>query len=197
MKKVLAIMGSQRRRKNSNEALDAVLEGMDKEKYEINKFYLSKLNISPCTGCGHCGRKEECIIKDDMYTLYDRFDDADVVIVSAPLYFNSVNGLTKNMMDRCQRYWSLKYELGKKYRSFANRRGMYISTAGAPSSMDHFIGVQPVLQHFFNSISVKQIGNYFISNTDEAPVNSREDIKEELRQIGENFDTLDRFQIQR
>ena len=155
------------------------------------------MNISPCTGCGYCGRKEECIIKDEMYTLYDCFDEADVVIVAAPLYFNSINGLTKNMMDRCQRYWSLKYELGKKYRNSKDRRGMFISTAGAPFSMNHFVGVQPVLQHFFNSINVQQIGNYFISNTDKAPVDSQENIKEELTYIGQNFDTVNRFQIHR
>lgn len=197
MKKTLALMGSDRKNKNTNKALDLVLDSMDKEEYKIIKLNLADLNINPCANCGYCGRKEDCMIKDDMHIIYDYFDNSDVVIVAAPLYFNSVNGLTKNMIDRCQRYWSLKYVLGKKYKNTEDRRGMFISPAGAPFSMEHFVGVQPVLNHFFNAINVKHIGNYFISNTDKEPVESREDIKKELAQIGQNFSTIKKFQIHR
>lgn len=197
MKKVLALMGSHRENKNTDKSLDLVLESMDKEEYKIVKLNLADLNINPCTNCGYCAREENCIIKDDMHIIYDHFDDSDVVIVSAPLYFNSINGLTKNMIDRCQRYWSLKYQIGKKYKNTEDRRGMFISSAGAPFSMEHFQGVQPVLNHFFNAINVAHIGNYFISNTDKEAVESREDIKEELAEIAENFGTIEKFQIQR
>lgn len=197
MKKVLALMGSQRKNKNSDKALDLLLNSINKDEYKIEKLNLADLKISPCTGCGYCGRKANCIIKDDMHIIYDHFDDADLVLVAAPLYFNSINGLTKNMIDRCQRYWSLKYELDKKYKETGSRRGIFIAVAGAPFSMEHFVGLPPILKHFFNSINVKHIGNYFISNTDRNPVESREEIKKELAEIGKNFPKVKKFQIHR
>ncbi len=197
MKKVLALMGSQRKNKNTNKALDIVLEAMDKEEYKIEKLNLADLNISPCTACGYCGKKPDCIIKDDMHIIYDHFDDADLVIMAAPLYFNSINGLSKNMIDRCQRYWSLKYILGEKYRRNEDRRGMFISVGGAPFTMEQFVGVQPVLEHFFNAINVGHIGSYFISNTDKAPVEFRKDIEKELTEIGKNLTSIEKFQIHR
>lgn len=197
MKKVLALMGSPRRTKNTNKALDLVIENMDDEEYDIQKIYLGDLKINPCTGCDYCGHKEGCVQKDDMNMIYKEFDSADVVILAAPLYFNSFNGLTKNIIDRCQMYWSLKYSHGQDYMRNKDRKGICICLGGAPFTFDQFIGINPISDFFFKSINVEHIGNYFISNTDKKPVETQEALKKELEMIGENFNSLEKFHIQR
>ena len=129
MKKVLAIMGSPRKGKNTNSALDFFLEGLDQGQFSLDKVYLMDLSIGHCTGCDYCGSTGICIIKDDMQSLYDKIDQSDLVILAAPLYFNSINGLSKNMIDRCQKYWSQKYSLGQSYKRGEDRLGVFIGGA--------------------------------------------------------------------
>nr|WP_300002271.1 flavodoxin family protein [Tissierella sp.] len=197
MKKVVALMGSPRGSKNTNAALDLVIDNMDKDENMIKKIYLGNLTINPCTGCDYCGHKEGCVQKDDMKELYEDFDSADIIILAAPLYFNSFNGLTKNIIDRCQKYWSLKYSHGQNYMRNKGRRGICICVGGAPFAFDQFIGINPISDYFFKSLNVEQVGNYFISNTDKVPVESNVLVNEELKTIGKKFDNLDNFHIQR
>ena len=197
MKKVLALMGSPRKNQNTNKALDFLIENMDIEEYDIKKIYLGTLKINPCTGCDYCGHKEGCVQKDDMNMIYGEFDSSDVVILAAPLYFNSFNGLTKNIIDRCQKYWSLKYSHKQDYMRKKERKGICICVGGAPFTFNQFIGANPILDFFFKSINVEHIGNYFISNTDKSPVETQEKLKKELEMMGKNFNSLEKFHIQR
>lgn len=197
MKKVLALMGSPRKRKNTDNLLEYLLDGMRENNYEINKVYLTDKKINPCTGCDYCGKVEACVSKDDMESIYEGFDSSDIIILASPIYFNSVNGLTKNMIDRCQKYWSLKYSLGQDYKRNVERIGVFLATGGAPFAHDQFNGSIPVMDYFFRSINAKYKGNYFISNTDHEPVDKRLDAKEELHEIGKNIWNIRDFYLHR
>ncbi|NLL81586.1 MAG: flavodoxin family protein [Tissierellia bacterium] len=195
MKKVLALMGSPRRHRNTEDLLDYLLDGVNKSDYEIEKLILKDLDVHYCTGCNHCGRTSECIYKDDMQMVYENIDNSDIIIFAAPIYFNSINSLSKDLVDRCQKYWSIKYVLGQAYKRNENRRGIFLSVGGAPFSHSQFYGSVPVMDFFFKAINVDYVGNYFISNTDEVQVNERRDIEKELNSIGNKIDDIGSFQI--
>lgn len=197
MKKVLAIMGSPRKNKNTNKALDYLLDGIDKNTFHIEKIYLRDLKINYCTGCDNCGKTGSCVFKDDMDLLYEGFDNSDIIILASPLYFNSVNGLTKNIIDRCQKYWSLKYSLGQQYKRNEFRLGLFLSVGGAPYSHDQFNGALPVMDFFFKAINAKYLGNYFVSGTDEVSTENRIDVEKELKEIGRNILTTKDFYLHR
>ena len=59
-------MGSPRKGKNTNSALDFFLKGLDQGQFSLDKVYLKDLSIGHCTGCDYCGSTGICIIKDDM-----------------------------------------------------------------------------------------------------------------------------------
>lgn len=197
MKKVLGIMGSPRKNKNTEKALDSFLKNMDKDKFEITKISLRDIDIKSCTGCDYCGHVEGCVQKDEMDKLYREFDNSDIIILSAPLYFNSVNGLTKNMVDRCQKYWSLKYSHGQNYKRNEDRTGIFISVGGAPYTHDQFLATIPIMDFFFKAINADYKANYFISNTDKSPVKERDTVKKELEELGSNILNLDYLTIHR
>lgn len=187
MKKVLALMGSPRKNKNTDTLLDYLLDGINENNLEIKKIYLKDKDINACTGCDYCSKSGDCVRKDGMDTIYSEFDKSDIIILAAPIYFNSVNSLTKTMIDRCQKYWSLKYSVKEKYRDTDDRIGIFLSTGGAPFEHDQFNGSVYVMDYFFRAINAKYSGNYFVSNTDNEPVNSREDVRDELYKIGKDI----------
>lgn len=196
MKKLLAIMGSQRIKKNTNAALDAFLEGIT-ENIEVKKIYLKDFKISNCTQCDYCWKTGQCVIKDDMQEMYKLIDESDFIVLASPVYFNSVNGMSKAMIDRCQRYYGIKYSYGREKIEIKNKIGVYIATGGAKYTMDQFLGARLVVDHFFMVLNAKYLGNYFISETDDYPVYENEIIKSELKSIGINIENQRKFQIQR
>lgn len=183
MKKVLAIMGSPRKNKNTDNLLDSFLDNLNKDEFTINKVYLKDLDISNCSGCEYCNRTGTCVKKDHMSELYDTIDASQIIVVAAPVYFNSVNGLTKSMIDRCQRYWSLKYALGQDYKRNEDRKGIFLSVGGAPFTYDQFNGCIAVMDFFFRAVNAKYIGNCFISNTDKTTVGNRSDLSDLFKNI--------------
>ncbi len=197
MKKILALMGSPRMNKNTDKLLDFMLEGVDKDEFQVNKVYLNKLKINACTGCDHCAKTALCVFDDGMTDIYNEFDNSDIVILAAPIYFNSINGLTKTVIDRCQRYWSIKYKLGQNYKRDQDRKAYFIGTGGAPFSFYHFNGVQPILELFFKSINVKHIGSYYMSDTDNVSPDDLPIYREELNEIGKNIDNIRNFCLHR
>lgn len=183
MKKVLAIMGSPRKKKNTDNLLDALLNQLNKDKFLVEKIYLRDLDIKHCTGCEYCNKTGTCATKDDMSGLYDTVDASNIIIFAAPVYFNSINGMAKNMIDRCQRYWSLKYSLGQEYKRNEDRIGIFLSVGGAKFTYDQFDGSIAVMDYFFRAINAKYKGNCFISNTDNIAVSNRSDLTDLFKDI--------------
>ena len=197
MKKVLALMGSPRINKNTDRLLTLMLKGIEDKGHEISKVHIVKKKVLPCTGCNYCGKKGECIIKDDMEEIYKGFDNSDIVILAAPLYFNTVNSITKHVIDRCQKYWSIKYQLGQNYKRNENRIGVFLAVGGTDYSHEHFSATIPTIDLFFKAINVEYRGNYFVSGTDKVPIEERKYIKEELYEIGYNIDNIKNFYCHR
>lgn len=195
MKKILALMGSPRRNKNTDSILNCFLDGIDKTNYKIDKLILKDLDVHYCTGCDHCGRTSECIYNDDMQMIYENIDNSDIIIFAAPIYFNSINSLSKNLVDRCQKYWSIKYTLGQDYKRNEKRKGIFLSVGGAPYSHNQFDGAIAVMDFFFKAINADYLYNYFVSNTDKLEVSQRTDVREELHSIGNQIGHIENFRI--
>lgn len=102
---VLIINGSPKgERSNTYQLTSAFLDGiMDSEMpIEVQKLTVSKLDIRPCLGCFSCWNKTpgQCCIQDDMTQVIEKLLWADVMIWSFPLYYFSVPGPLKTLIDR-------------------------------------------------------------------------------------------------
>jgi multimeric flavodoxin WrbA len=101
--KVLAINASPHMDKgNTAMILDPFLEGMRDSGADVDLFYTRELKIEPCHGDMSCWLKVpgECAVKDDMQMLYPKFHEANVIVWATPLYYLSVPGPLKNLIDR-------------------------------------------------------------------------------------------------
>jgi len=185
LKKVLAIMGSPRRKMNTDRLLDVTLDGVKNTGADIKKVYLRDLKFSHCIGCDSCSKTGICFQKDDMQSIYEDFNNSDAIIIASPLYFNTVSSLTKMMIDRCQVYWSSKYVLKNPSIDVnKERKGIFICVGGAPYREDHFSASIPVMDLFFKAINTKYKENIFASDTDINPVWERKELLMDAYNIG-------------
>jgi multimeric flavodoxin WrbA len=65
-------------------------------------FTVRGKNIGFCTHCDHCLKYKECIIKDDMNTVYSLLKNAEGIIIATPVYNGGISAQIKALMDRCR-----------------------------------------------------------------------------------------------
>ncbi len=186
--KALIILGSPRSKMNTDILIEKIISGLSTESIEIEKILLSKLTINPCVSCNACGKTGVCFIKDDMAEIYEKFNQSDIIVIGSPLYFNSVTGITKMMIDRCQAFWSSKYVFNQPTIDKGRmRKGVFVCTGGAKQSDEGFIGATLVMDLFFKAINTAYTYNLLVDNTDEQFTGNRSDILDRAYRIGKEL----------
>ena len=106
IKKVLVLSSSPRRGGNSDSLCDQFVAGAKEAGHQAEKIFLKDKKISYCTGCGVCfNRDKACSQKDDMAEILEKMIDADVIVMATPVYFYTMCGQMKTVIDRtCSRY---------------------------------------------------------------------------------------------
>ncbi len=185
--KALVISGSPRANQNTDILLDRLIEGLELQDVDVEKIDLAGLKYDPCIGCDVCGKTGHCFMDDGITPIYDKFNEADIIVIGSPMYFNSVTAITKAMIDRCQAFWSSKYILNKSsIDQNKKRRGIYVGVGGAkhPDLEKGFIGATVVMDLFFRAVNTDYMYNLLVDNTDEVGVADREDVLKNAYELG-------------
>lgn len=99
-KKVLIISGSPRKGGNSDILCDRFMQGAEESGNTVEKVSLKDLKIGYCMACYGCRETKKCVQKDDMEELLSKMIEADVLVLATPVYFYSMDGQLKTMIDR-------------------------------------------------------------------------------------------------
>jgi len=152
--KILGIMGSPRKRGNTELLLDEALRGARSQGAEVEKLIVSELDISPCLEIYGCLRDGHCVIDDDMQQVYVKLTEADHIILASPMFFYGLTSQVKALIDRCQALWVRKYILKQIPPRTTKRKGIFISV-GATKGKRLFDGATLTLKYFFDAIDVQ------------------------------------------
>lgn len=102
--KVLALMGSPRKKANTDLLLDEYLKGVVSTNNDavVNKIVLQEKKIACCTSCNGCKmlKSKRCVVKDDMQEIYPLIKEADVIVLATPIYWWSMSAQLKIFIDR-------------------------------------------------------------------------------------------------
>lgn len=100
-KKVLILSGSPRHGGNSDTLCDQFMKGAIEAGNEVKKFFVADHKIGYCSACYYCrSHNGECCKKDDMQLLMPQILEADVLVLSSPVYMYSVSAQLKAVFDR-------------------------------------------------------------------------------------------------
>lgn len=170
--KVLAFAGSPRRHGNSETLLDWVLGEMEKQPgVEVEKHALTDITIAPCKGCNACEKLNACVQKDDIVWVEEKIIEADIIILSSPIYCMGIAAQPKALIDRAQVFRSRKYVLKLPVvpvERKGKRIGIFLASAG--QDWDYvFDAAIPSVKCLFNVIDVKNkdIRYLMVNNVDE------------------------------
>ncbi len=109
--KFYLINGSNRKKFNTAQLLDAVAEGITDEiekqekQAEVEIIDLYNINYKGCKSCLHCKKIDgkyygTCPIKDDLHTLLPKLWKSDAIVFGSPIYFGNVTGQMRSFLER-------------------------------------------------------------------------------------------------
>ena len=103
---VTAILGSPRRRGNSDTLALEFLKGASELGYGHELIIPTDLCISPCDGDSMCVKDGKCTIRDGMNEVYTRVLESRYLLIATPVYFMGPPGSLKAFIDRFQAVWA-------------------------------------------------------------------------------------------
>lgn len=178
--KILAIMASHRKNKNTDFALKYLLSGFSKEN-EIEVIKLADKKVKLCTACDYClDNRGKCVFDDDMGEIIKSMLNSDLIIIATPLYFNSVSSMLKIMIDRTQLLYNALYKI--KDPIFKEKKAVVLlSVGGARLYYNQFEGIGVETEHFIKNINGKVLDFIKYNNTDRVSLIDNDTVKEELK----------------
>ena len=98
--KIVGIMGSPRKKGNTDVLLNVAIEEAQKNGVEFSKINLTDMTIAHCNGCQKCLQTGKCVIGDDMQQIYEAMLNSEGILWATPVYSWSMSSLAKTALDR-------------------------------------------------------------------------------------------------
>ncbi|BAU23707.1 NADPH-dependent FMN reductase [Caldimicrobium thiodismutans] len=185
--KILAIHGSPRLGGNTDHLLTFLLEGVKASQGEFERINLYELKFSPCIECGECDHLGECILQDDMQFLYQKYLEADLLVVATPIFFYSHTSMVQAFFERFQAFWARKYRLGLPHPQGKNPRGILLSL-GATKGKKIFEGVIRTFKYVMDAGWGAYVGGLFFREIDKkGEILKYPEILDKARELGKEL----------
>lgn len=98
--KILIISGSSRKGGNTELLAEAFAKGASKH-HQVEIVSVRDYQVNPCLGCNACFKTNGiCAQKDDMVLIYEKMNQADMLVIASPVYFYGISSQLKAVIDR-------------------------------------------------------------------------------------------------
>lgn len=87
---------------NTSQMVQAFCDGLEKAAHSYHALNVARINIHGCLACEYRHGKGEgqCIQKDDMEEVYALLNEAEMLVIAAPIYYHGISGQMKCCKDR-------------------------------------------------------------------------------------------------
>jgi len=192
MTKILAVAGSARRGGNSDTVLERALQGITREMpdAQIETVIPHGLPITPCRSCNGCWETGRCVINDQMQELYAKFCEAKHIVVASPIYFTSLPGHFKVMIDRFQCFWVRTFMFSEP--PTPRRTGMFLCV-GAMDRERYYEGTLTIVKSWLSVLNVGcPICRFYPGVDEKDDMLERDDYLQDAREAGASLIKMER-----
>jgi multimeric flavodoxin WrbA len=187
VRKVLILFGSPKKNGHTRSLVDSFIKARN---LDAEFVFVNSLNIKGCQGCLYCQSHDgECKPKDDMTDLYDKIKDARKIIMAFPVYYGSLPGEYKSMIDRIYAVSSIKTTNGKNvYGSiWKETRDVFLIASHGNSIPQVKESVERVIKYFCVDTNSVFKGSYFSKPMDTNDVKDEKSYLEDLLTASKDF----------
>ena len=185
---VLGINGSPRKNGNVSLLLDKALSAFKKKGANVFNVFLNDLDIKYCQEDEYenINNNGFSIINDDMHLIYKKIEESNIIIIGSPVFFGTISGQLKTMIDRFQCIWLAKNIFNKNIFNTL-KFGAFICV-GAVNNIKFFDNSKSIIKHFFSTINVEYKKELFCYNVEKKGIVKKNPIlMEQAFLLGENL----------
>lgn len=176
--RVLGLVGSPRKGGNTDLLVNMILDGASERNHLTEKVYLYALDIVPCVDCRSCKKgKFQCVISDDMQRLYQKLENADVIVFGTPLYWYGPTGKMKLLIDRLRPFIASKKLKDKK-------AIVVVPSEEGESACDHLVGT---FKHSFEYLGVTLIAKLLVKAYEKAEISKQSETLNSAFELGKTL----------
>ena len=157
------------------EIVHIVLENL-KNRFVIKSICIDDFNIGLCKGCRSCHSTAKCFQNDDVNTVMEFYEWADVIVSVAPSYWADIPGQFKVFIDRCTP-WCNTHEPHTKLSD--GKKGYTIALRTGPG-MPECERVISSIEHFHGHLEIESCGKLGLCS-----VENKMDVTERINEIKE------------
>lgn len=149
-KKVLILSTSPRIDSNSEILANTFLKGARSTGNEVEFIRVSPLKIQYCQGCLKCQEEGICVINDHMSEINEKIKNANVIVFATPIYFYSMSGQMKTLLDRTNPLFNTDYRFTDIYLIATSADGQKDAVEGTVRGIQGWIDC-------FENVSLKEV----------------------------------------
>lgn len=175
MKHVLILTSSLRGRSNSDLLAAAFAKGAREAGCEVETISLKGKRLAFCTGCLACQKTGQCVIADDARAVAEKAKAADVLVFASPVYYYSVSGSLKTLLDRLNPLFAGDYSF----------RDVYFLSAAAEDSEEAEEGPKTAVQGWVDCFeNARLAGTVFAGGFGDAGSAAGSDAEKKAYELG-------------
>ena len=156
---LLGVSASPRRNGNSEQILQAFLQGAQEAGWETKIIRLNNLDLRPCQACDRCASTGKCIIDDGMTQIYEDVAVCRALVLATPIYFGTLSAQLKIFMDRFQCWWHAKYTLKKPFILPEEQKAAFFICVGALKNKEYAENAEKTAKVFFHVLNLQHKGS--------------------------------------
>ena len=170
---ILILSGSPRKGGNTELLVEAFVRGAS-EHHQVEMVSVRDVKVNPCLGCNACFKNEShiCAQKDDMSVIYEKMNQADMLVIASPVYFYGISAQLKAVIDRFHNPIRDSFHIKKMAL-------LLVGAASLPELFDAILTEYNLCLNFFN---IEDAGKVLVRGVkDKGDINNTEALNEAYR----------------
>jgi len=178
MSKTEIFIGSPRKNGNTSYLSKYLNDLLNANDVLSSLSYLYDYEIEPCVDCRSCKRDDMCcVLNYDANLLYEKMENADVIVFGTPIYWFGPTAKMKLLIDRLRPYFTNK--------KLAGKNGAVILSAGSGAG-DCDLAVE-MFKRIFRALEINFVGNVLSQSYDAGDASADKEAIYNIEQLSQRI----------
>ncbi len=148
--KIVCVLGSPREQGTTATIANQFRSTAEELGAETRTFVLNKLQYRGCQACMGCKTgHDRCVLEDDLTPVLDAVAEADVLLLTSPVYFGEISSQLKGFIDRTYSFLVPDFTTNPRpCRLTPGKKAVFVLSQGMPDEK-HYAGIHPWIERIF------------------------------------------------
>lgn len=181
--KIVTVLGSPRPNSNSTILAEYFHEKARENGAEIQTHILNEMNFRGCQACDACRKGEgmPCVLQDDLTPVLADIADADLLVMTSPVYFGGISAQLKTFFDRTRAFLRPDFKTATVTGQLAPGKQVVFFLVQADTDPEHYGYIAPNYEKFLKWYNYEQAHTVRVCGVRErSEINDRQDVFKQI-----------------